>query len=159
MNCYGFWESLMRFRIFISLMILIGLTACISRQPFPTGEFRCFGTHNGFYASAGDLSLYPDGTMRFSGDSGKWSYNTDTQELTFDENKYLDSGRYFPEQGTVFLVLKRDVTISHAETGEVNCVPISPTPLPSPTPSAMLTVMAYVSFSASNKVLQSSDSR
>lgn len=100
------------------------LTPSPTPFPPPTGTFGCFGIERGLYASVGELILHPDGTLEFLGEDGRWTYNPDTRQLTFQENKYLASGIYDPERNFLGVTLQPGVAISHAEGGEMSCQPL-----------------------------------
>jgi hypothetical protein len=110
------------------LMLLAGcfLLACNLLTPQsqpPEGTFDCMGTHNGFYAAAGVITFDEGGAMDFNGTWGTWKYDVDTNELTFEGNRYLASGTYRPDDKFLSLTLKPGEELSHAETGVLNCQP------------------------------------
>lgn len=98
-------------------------TATSSPTPFPppTGTFGCVGIERGVYAGVGELTLYPDGMLKFWDEGGRWMYNPDTRELTFQGNKYLASGIYDPDRNSLHVTLQPGVAISHAEDGRMHC--------------------------------------
>ncbi len=105
-----------------SFALVPTLTPSPTFPPPPTGTFDCDGIERGFYASVGELILYPDGRLEFLGEGGTWIYEADTRQFTFKGNKYLASGIYYPDRNFLDVTLQSGVAISHAETGSVNCI-------------------------------------
>jgi hypothetical protein len=120
------------------LMLTLAALACQAVQGGgPTaaapylGAFDCSGTEAGLGAYAGRVTLNADGTALFRNyddqtQTGSWSYNSQTNSLSFSGTIDLASAVHDASADTLSVLLARGAEVVHAEGGSMACVRAEP---------------------------------
>jgi hypothetical protein len=107
--------------------VILMMVACnvsgLRTSAAPAGQYDCYGHEAGMLAYTGLLDIQAGGRVEFLGNTGSWTYDDDTQTLTFDGDVPLARAEYHADGPRLSVDLRPGVNIPHAELGTMTCDP------------------------------------
>jgi hypothetical protein len=111
----------------VLLGVVLMLIACnlssLRVSSAPVGQYDCYGHEAGMMAYTGLLDIQAGGRVKFLGNIGSWTYDSDTQTFTFSGDVPLAQAEYHADGPSLSVDLRPGVNISHAELGTMTCDP------------------------------------
>ena len=115
----------------IKLAVLLGMVltvmACnlsgLQTSSAPVGQYDCYGHEAGALAYTGLLDIQAGGRVEFLGNTGSWTYDSDTKTFTFSGDVPLAQAEYDADRPRLSVDLRPGVNIPHAERGTMTCDP------------------------------------
>jgi hypothetical protein len=109
----------------VILGIVLMIVACDLSSPrtssAPAGQYDCYGHEAGLLAYTGLLDIQAGGRVEFLGNTGSWTYNSDTQTFTFGGDVPLAQAKYDADESRLSVDLHPGANIPHAELGTMTC--------------------------------------
>jgi hypothetical protein len=111
----------------VILGVVLVLVACnlptLQISSAPVGRYDCYGHEAGMLAYTGLLDIQAGGRVEFLGNTGNWTYDSDTKTFTFGGDVPLAQAEYHADGPSLSVDLRPGADIAHAELGTMTCDP------------------------------------
>jgi hypothetical protein len=87
-----------------------------------TGSYECFGLASGSTQTIGALTLNADGTGTFGSTAIQWSYDRNTNTITFTGGAGLQSATYISDGPSLSMNSTADAGVEGSVDGHFTCV-------------------------------------